>query len=435
MATRDATASKRKRPSVPITSAESPTRRRHCDSPAAAAAAAPKGPKSLVTVEAPDGADWCTALRRAREDGKFIDITLVVHGRKMQAHKTVLVSLSPYIDGLLTSGLAESATVAGKDCDVVTISDENADGGAVEAIVDCMYSGTIALCGSTVSGVIRTANLLQVGAVEKAACDFFAAVLEPETASDALCFAAHFSECGEHARVLHERCLDYVAEHFADCSREPAFAKLPHGTVCKLIARDDLDVNEDVVLLAARAWFEHDTDGRKGSLDELVQLIRWPLLPATVQRELKGDPLLMNAPQQLVIELLTECFGSFEKSDGAAGCLRLKRRRRNIIHKQLHSFHMGDDIDGSGEWYTEAEAQAYATEMKGCAGFTFDQFHGRETPSDKDGVAWFHRKVLESDILKKHQRKQHLYVIVNRCDYDTRAVIAMQMRREQASSD
>ena len=96
---------------------------------------------------------------------------------------------------------------------------------------------------------------------------------------------------------------------------------------------------------------------------------------------------------------------------------------------------MGDDIDGSGEWYTEAEAQAYATEMKGCAGFTFDQFHGRETPSDKDGVAWFHRKVLESDILKKHRRKQHLYVIVNRCDYDTRAALAMQMRREQASSD
>ena len=423
MATRDATASKRKRPSVPVTPAESPTRRRHCGSPAAAAAA--PDPKVLVTVEAPDGADWCTALRRAREDGKFVDITLVVNGRKMQAHKTVLVSFSPYIDGLLTSGLAESAAAAGKDCDVVTISDENADGGAVEAIVDCMYSGTIALSRSTVSGVIRTANLLQVGVVEKAACDFFAAALEPETASDALCFAAQFSECGEHARVLHERCLDYVAEHFADCSREPAFAKLPHRTVCKLIARDDLDVDEDVVLLAARAWFEHDTDGRKDSLDELVQLIRWPLLPAAIQLELKGDPLLMNAPQQLVIELLTECFGSFEGSGAAAGCLRLKRRYG--IHKQLHSFHMGDDIDGSGKLYTEAEALAHATQMKGCVGFTFDQNHD-DIPPDKDGVAWFHRKVLRHDIRKKHRRKQHLYVIVKRCDCNTRAAIARQKR-------
>jgi hypothetical protein len=151
--------------------------------------------------------------------------------------------------------------------------------------------------------------------------------LEPGTGSDALCFAAQFSECGEHARALHERCLDYVAKNFADCSRALAFAKLPCETVHKLIARDDLNVKEDVVLVAARAWFDHDTDGRKGSLNELAQLIRWPLLPVTVQLELKGDPLLMNAPQQLVIELLTECFGSFKKSDGAAGCLRLKPRK------------------------------------------------------------------------------------------------------------
>jgi hypothetical protein len=130
---------------------------------------------------------------------------------------------------------------------------------------------------------------------------------------------------------------------------------------------------------------------------------------------------------------------SFEKSDGAAGCLRLKRRwrngifkQRNGIYKQLHSCHDGDDIDGSGEWYTEAEAKAYATEMKDCVGFTFDLFR-RGRPSDKDGVAWFHRKVLESDIEKKHERKQHLYVIVNCCDDDTREAIAM--RREQAPSD
>jgi hypothetical protein len=100
----------------------------------------------------------------------------------------------------------------------------------------------------------------------------------------------------------------------------------------------------------------------------------------------------------------------------------------SFIYKQLHSCHMGDDMKGSGQWYTEAEAKAYATEMEGCVGFTFDQFH-RATPSDKDGVAWFHSKVLESDIRKKHQRKQHLYVIVNRCDDDTRVAVARRRKR------
>jgi hypothetical protein len=105
----------------------------------------------------------------------------------------------------------------------------------------------------------------------------------------------------------------------------------------------------------------------------------------------------------------------------------------SFIYKQLHSFHTGDDIDGSGQCYTEAEAIAYATGMEGCVGFTFDQFHSRTELSGKDGVAWFHRKVLESDIQKRHQDKQHLYVIVNRCDDATRVAIATRAYEDHAS--
>jgi hypothetical protein len=47
-------------------------------------------------------------MRHQREAGQFIDATLIVGGRKNPAHKIVLVGLSPYIEGLLTSGLAES---------------------------------------------------------------------------------------------------------------------------------------------------------------------------------------------------------------------------------------------------------------------------------------------------------------------------------------
>ena len=54
-------------------------------------------PRGMVQAAAP-----------AREAGEFIDITLLVGERKIPAHKLVLVSLSPYLDGLLTSGLAES---------------------------------------------------------------------------------------------------------------------------------------------------------------------------------------------------------------------------------------------------------------------------------------------------------------------------------------
>ena len=76
-------------------------------------------------------------MRRQREAGQFIDVTLIVGGRKIPAHKIVLVGLSPYVEGLLTSGLAESQ----QGCDTLRIGDEDTDGRAVEAIVDCFYSG------------------------------------------------------------------------------------------------------------------------------------------------------------------------------------------------------------------------------------------------------------------------------------------------------
>jgi hypothetical protein len=110
MSTRSAAAassSKRKRPSASASPAESPAKRRSTrGSGGASAETTVADPPTLVPV-APPEEGWSGTLRRAREDGKFIDITLLVDGRKIPAHKLVIVSHSPYLDGLLTSGLAE----------------------------------------------------------------------------------------------------------------------------------------------------------------------------------------------------------------------------------------------------------------------------------------------------------------------------------------
>jgi hypothetical protein len=242
----------------------------------------------------------------------------------------VLVSLSPYFLGLLTSGLAESK----QGGDELTIGDEGIDGRAVEAIVDCFYSGRLSLSRSTVSSVIRTANLFGVDAVEKAACDYFVEALEPSSACEALAVAAAHSVGGEHARALHERCVEYVVEYFAEGSAEPSFLELPCEAVAELIASDDLDVKEEAAVVeAVRAWFDHDAAGRQSSLPVLLPLVRWPLLPAAVQLTLSRQPLLVRMLRQddeartLGLELMLECTAHFAASDAAAACPRLRRRK------------------------------------------------------------------------------------------------------------
>ena len=60
--------------------------------------------------------------------------------------------------------------------------------------MDCFYSGQLSLSRSIVSSVIRTANLLGVDAVEKAAYDYFVEALEPSSA----CKAAAAVEVSVH---------------------------------------------------------------------------------------------------------------------------------------------------------------------------------------------------------------------------------------------
>jgi hypothetical protein len=279
-------------------------------------------------------------MRSAREQGKFIDITLLVGGRKISAHKNVLVGLSPYLHGLLTSGLAESK----EGGDTLKIGDEDTDGRAVEAIVDCFYSGQLTLSCVTVSSVIRTANLLGVDAVEKAACDFFVERIEPSTACEALAFAAAHAECGEHARGLHAQCVEYVVGHFADCCAEASFLDLPCEAVAEVIGSDELAVEEAGVASAVRAWFDHDAADRAGSLKALLQLVRWPLLPVEKRLALWDEPLLkcMMRPDDearaLGMKLLLECSPDFVKSDAAADCPRLKLRKGTVVPVLLLAF-------------------------------------------------------------------------------------------------
>jgi hypothetical protein len=334
MSTRSAAAaaasgSTRKRRSTSAAPAESPAKRRTTRGGAGASAAPVADPPTLVPVAPPATGDWFKAMQPAREAGEFIDITLLVGGRKIPAHKVALVSHSPYLHGLLTSGLAESK----QGGDTLKIGDEDTDGRAVEAIVDCFYSGHLSLSRSTVSSVMRTANLLAVVAVEKAACDFFVESLEPSTACEALAFAAAHSECGEHARRLHEQCAEYVVGQFAECSAEASFLELPCEAVAEVIESDDLAVEEAAVLCAVRAWFDHDGADRQASLQMLLPLLRWPLLPVETQLQLSKEPLLLHMlrlddeARVLGVELLLECSVGFAGSGAAAACPRLKRRK------------------------------------------------------------------------------------------------------------
>eukprot|EP01047_Picozoa_sp_COSAG01_P022080 COSAG01_NODE_1301_length_10829_cov_20.185182_4_plen_526_part_00 len=315
--------SKRKR----APSDSSTTRRTRSSTGVAAVAGEEEASVRVAVTDEHIPVDASFAVQRQR--GVFLDAVLAVGDTRTAAHRAVLAVCSPFLDGLFTSGLAESSQAAASSGTPVVIRD--VDGAAVAACVDCMYSGSIALSGATVSAVIKAANLLQVGAIEEAACEFFVGRLEADTALDALGFAERMAAGGAHGRELREQCLAYAHENFTECVATPAFVDLLPSTVQSLIESDELCVeSEEVVLSALRRWYEHDTEGRAGSLQELVPLVRFPMLPGEAKLRLPGEPLLLALSKlgssALAFNLLVELAPEFQGSAAAVGCPRLRRR-------------------------------------------------------------------------------------------------------------
>ena len=88
-----AMSSSRKRPSGPATPADSPTTKRRTSAADAPTNSHHQPAPTYVDVPPPESGQWCDSLRVAREDGKFLDITLLAGGWRIRANKTVLVSL------------------------------------------------------------------------------------------------------------------------------------------------------------------------------------------------------------------------------------------------------------------------------------------------------------------------------------------------------
>jgi hypothetical protein len=306
-------------------------RKRGSDSSSDSSPAASSSQRGGASADRPSLVDceghWATNLRKARDDGHFLDCVLVASGgAEIRAHKAVLISHSPFLHGLFTSGLAESQQ------DRVELS--TIDGRAAGAVVDCFYSGKVELTAASVCAVIRTAHELQVDAVERAAAQYFVDRLDPATAVSALAgFASEFV-ASANGRALQRKCLEYAQAHFGECVAEPAFLEqlTEAATVAKLLEGDEISVSETEVLAAVRAWVQHDAAARRPALRLLLPCVRFPTLPDTAQVDFFADPLFLSLMQQsaesaaVAGQIAKECSAAFGRSAEAASCQRRKVR-------------------------------------------------------------------------------------------------------------
>ena len=145
--------------------------------------------------------------------------------------------------------------------------------------------------------------------------EFLADQLDPGNCFPAMALGLHLSESAA-GRELHDRSVAFMCGSFGPKVSDPSFLAQGAEAVASLIDQDEVDVAEEEVFGAVVRWVKEDEGARAGALDQLLPLVRFPMLDSIVP--LMAEPLFMGLP--LSSQLLGECHASFLASAAAADC-------------------------------------------------------------------------------------------------------------------
>ncbi|XP_046392448.1 kelch-like protein 18 [Ischnura elegans] len=205
-------------------------------------------------------------MEEIRRQGKLCDITLKVGDHSFSAHRIVLAAAVPYFHAMFTTDMVE--------CHQKDITMKGIDAIALEALINFVYSGRIAIDHLNVQSLMVGASFLQLTEVRDACADFLSKRLHPQNVLGIKSFADALLSFG-----LVRAADDFIHEHFSDVSKGDEFLSLEPNALIELIKRDDLRVSsEEQVFEAVMSWVKKDPETRSSSLPSLLVHVRLPLL-------------------------------------------------------------------------------------------------------------------------------------------------------------
>ena len=205
-------------------------------------------------------------MQELRDEQKLCDITLIVQGQEIQAHKIVLAASSRYFRSMFAGDMLESRS------SVVELKDVEPE--AIELLVEYSYSSQLEITSNNVQSVMAAASIFDFPAVLNATANFLATHLHP---SNCLGMRAFGKTYGSESLVT--AASWYFRNHFTDAVKSEEFLTLPSDVFADLLDSDDVNVrSEEDIFRALELWLKHDPENRKDHLPLLLRHIRLPLL-------------------------------------------------------------------------------------------------------------------------------------------------------------
>ncbi|XP_018427501.1 PREDICTED: actin-binding protein IPP [Nanorana parkeri] len=206
-------------------------------------------------------------MNKMRQQREFCDLRIQVGLVVFSVHKLVLAASSPYFSALLSSGLKESSD------DVVQIQEVEPD--SFQLLLDFIYTGSVHISAENVQGLMVAADMLQLNDLVALCCDFLKEQIEPGNCVGFFQFSEQLS-----CQPLLEFTESYIHAHFPEAKQGDEFLNLTKDQLTRILRSEELCIeDEHQVFGAAMAWLQRDTATRKRHVVEVLEPVRFPLLP------------------------------------------------------------------------------------------------------------------------------------------------------------
>nr|KAF6382260.1 intracisternal A particle-promoted polypeptide [Pipistrellus kuhlii] len=237
-------------------------------------------------------------MNKMRNGQHFCDVQLQVGKETFKVHRLVLAASSPYFAALFTGGMKESSK------DVVQIL--GIEAAIFRILLDFIYTGIVDIGVNNVQELLVAADMLQLTEVVNLCCAFLKGQIDPLNCIGIFQFSEQIA-CHD----LLEFTENYIHVHFLEVQSGEEFLALTKDQLIKILRSEELSIEDEYqVFLAAMQWILKDLGKRKKYVVEVLDPIRFPLLPP--QRLLKyiegvSDFNLRVALQTLLKEYCEVC--------------------------------------------------------------------------------------------------------------------------------
>ncbi|XP_042291547.1 kelch-like protein 7 isoform X1 [Thunnus maccoyii] len=229
-----------------------------------------------------------SVINNMRKQGTLCDVTLVVQGKKISAHRVVLAAASHFFSLMFTTRMMESIS---HEVELRSVEPE-----IIELLIDFIYTARISVNSSNVQSLLDAANQYQIEPVKKMCVEFLKGQIDA-TNCLGISALADCMDCPE----LKAAAEDFSQLHFTEVYKLEEFLQLHVTQLTHLLHQDKLAVRaEDQIYDAAVRWLKYDVCNRQQYMVEVLGCVRFPLVSITfLSRTVQAEPLIQENPQCL----------------------------------------------------------------------------------------------------------------------------------------